>query len=175
MLLGVLAFFFGIFVAMPVTLLATVEAYRRLSDAATASAVPQPLTGGEKTLAIVGVGVPALLIVVGILASILLASLSVAREKGSTAMTTLQLKQLQLGLELYFDDNKGTYPSSLQETAKYIQPDSSGPNSIPYEAFTYTPSKGNLSYQLCATEPVAQGQSQCVTSSPTTSATTTQK
>jgi len=47
--------------------------------------------------------------IIGILSSVVLASLNSAREKSRDARRVSDIKQLQLALELYFDDN-GTYP-----------------------------------------------------------------
>lgn len=49
--------------------------------------------------------------IIGILSSVVLASLNSAREKSRDARRISDLKQLQLGLELYFDSNS-SYPTS---------------------------------------------------------------
>ncbi|MEK7560809.1 MAG: prepilin-type N-terminal cleavage/methylation domain-containing protein [Patescibacteria group bacterium] len=48
--------------------------------------------------------------IIGILASIVLASLNQARRKSRDARRIADVKQIQLALELYFDDNQ-TYPA----------------------------------------------------------------
>lgn len=49
--------------------------------------------------------------IIGILSSVVLASLNTAREKARDAKRISDVKQLQLALELYFDSN-GMYPAS---------------------------------------------------------------
>jgi prepilin-type N-terminal cleavage/methylation domain-containing protein len=54
--------------------------------------------------------------IIGILSSVVLASLNDARQKSRDAKRVADIKQLQLALELYFDSN-GTYPSSTSQLA----------------------------------------------------------
>ncbi|PIR86267.1 hypothetical protein COU13_01910 [Candidatus Kaiserbacteria bacterium CG10_big_fil_rev_8_21_14_0_10_43_70] len=54
--------------------------------------------------------------IIGILSSVVLASLNSARQKGRDGRRIADLKQLQLALELSYDSN-GTYPSALSEAA----------------------------------------------------------
>ena len=58
--------------------------------------------------------------IIGILSSVVLASLNSAREKSRDAKRISDIKQLQLALELYFDSNSG-YPSALT-TANLVTP-----------------------------------------------------
>jgi hypothetical protein len=99
-LLGVVALIIGLLVAIPFTAIANMHAYRRLSAAADANEARQPLSGGETVLATVGAIMPVVIIVVAILASIVLASLDAAREKGREALAAAELRALQLELEL---------------------------------------------------------------------------
>ena len=56
--------------------------------------------------------------IIGILSSIVLASLNSARQKGRDARRVSDIKQLQLALELYYDSNPTTgYPTSIGTTA----------------------------------------------------------
>ena len=56
--------------------------------------------------------------IIGILSSIVLASLNNARKKGRDARRIADVKQLQLALELYYDANPSTgYPTALGTTA----------------------------------------------------------
>jgi len=58
--------------------------------------------------------------IIGILSSVVLASLNDARKKSRDAKRIADVKQLQLALELYFDSN-GTYPSTTSSlTGTYI-------------------------------------------------------
>ncbi len=62
--------------------------------------------------------------IIGILSSIVLASLNTARQKSRDARRLADVKQIQLALELYFDSNS-TYPSSttpLQPTYISVLP-----------------------------------------------------
>ena len=60
--------------------------------------------------------------IIGILSSVVLASLNSARKKGRDARRVSDLKQLQLALELYYDANPSTgYPAALSSLAtQYI-------------------------------------------------------
>lgn len=58
--------------------------------------------------------------IIGILSSVVLASLNDARQKSRDAKRIADIKQMQLALELYFDSH-GTYPSSTSQLApEYI-------------------------------------------------------
>ena len=52
--------------------------------------------------------------IIGILSSIVLASLNTARQKSRDARRIADVKQIQLALELFFDSNS-TYPSSTAQ------------------------------------------------------------
>jgi len=54
--------------------------------------------------------------IIGILSSVVLASLNSARKKSRDARRVSDVKQMQLALELYFDSNGG-YPSTTQGLA----------------------------------------------------------
>lgn len=58
--------------------------------------------------------------IIGILSSVVLASLNSARKKGRDARRISDVKQLQLALELYYDAN-GQYPTAL-DTAHLVTP-----------------------------------------------------
>ena len=58
--------------------------------------------------------------IIGILSSVVLASLNSARKKGRDARRISDLKQLQLALELAYDSG-GTYPAALS-TANLVTP-----------------------------------------------------
>ncbi|MEK7645104.1 MAG: type II secretion system protein [Patescibacteria group bacterium] len=51
--------------------------------------------------------------IIGILSSVVLASLNTARAKGRDARRVSDIKQIQLALELYADQNLGRYPTTL--------------------------------------------------------------
>jgi type II secretory pathway pseudopilin PulG len=63
-------------------------------------------------LIVIGAIIIVLLIGGTLLSSIVLGSLEVARQKGRDARRVADVKQIQLGLELYFDQNN-SYPSGL--------------------------------------------------------------
>jgi len=52
--------------------------------------------------------------IIGILSSVVLASLNSAREKSRDARRVSDIKQIQLALELYFDSN-GEYPDTIAD------------------------------------------------------------
>lgn len=157
-ILGLICLFVGIFVAAPVITLAQVHMYRRISAAADMG-VRTPLTGGEKTLIGLGILIP---VVIGILAAVVLASLSVARSNGSSIFTTLQLKQLQMEAELY-DSENGSYPASLADITAKV------PGAVDATKFTYETDAQGKTYKICAVDKVPAGQDQCVTSKDSTS------
>ena len=169
MLIGILALFVGVFVAMPVIMLATIAAYRAFSAAADTHAAPQPLSGGEISLLVAGILIPLLLVMIGIGSAIVLGSIESARGKAQTAMTMLDLKQLQLGLEVSYDTS-GSYPEKLSDALSAIPRDPTDTSSpISLEGFTYTRGSDAQSYTLCAASPISPrtetGQ-QCVSSEP---------
>ncbi|MDP3935058.1 MAG: type II secretion system protein [Candidatus Giovannonibacteria bacterium] len=51
--------------------------------------------------------------IIGILASVVLASLNSARKKSRDARRIADISQLRVALELYFDSNSGSYPTTL--------------------------------------------------------------
>lgn len=154
-LLGLFALIVGLFVAIPVTSLAYINAYRRFSAVAGSARVP--LTGGEIGLLIAGIMLP-FIAIIGILSSVTLASLSVAREKGREAKVAADLKLLQLGVELYAMEH-GSYPSTLSEAA--ADPDMADTlSAISVEDYSYTAENG--SYILCSDTSTPEG-SECVT------------
>jgi prepilin-type N-terminal cleavage/methylation domain-containing protein len=53
--------------------------------------------------------------IIGILSSVVLASLNTARRKARDARRVSDVKNLQLALELQADDNNGNYAATLQE------------------------------------------------------------
>jgi type II secretory pathway pseudopilin PulG len=54
-----------------------------------------------------------LIAIIGILASVVLASLNTARKKSRDARRIADLGQIRLALELYFDSNSASYPTAL--------------------------------------------------------------
>src|SRR4051812_37739695 len=57
--------------------------------------------------------------IIGILSSIVLASLNSARKKGRDARRIADIKQLQLALELYYDAHSN-YPTSAQYASNLV-------------------------------------------------------
>ncbi|MBL8158106.1 type II secretion system protein [bacterium] len=55
--------------------------------------------------------------IIGILSSVVLASLNSARKKGRDARRISDIKQLQLALELFYDNNSSEYPDALSQLA----------------------------------------------------------
>lgn len=60
--------------------------------------------------------------IIGILSSVVLASLNDARKKSRDAKRVADIKQLQLALELYFDSN-GQYPTDIYAASGGLTPD----------------------------------------------------
>ena len=68
--------------------------------------------------------------IIGILSSVVLASLNSARQKSRDAKRISDLKQIQLALELYYGDYNSTYPATLLSLAPtYIPVIPEGPSS----------------------------------------------
>lgn len=89
--------------------------------------------------------------IIGILSSIVLASLNSARKKGRDARRLADIKQLQLALELYYDAN-GAYPATVSTTTLvtpgYISTIPSDPsNSL---AYAYAPWAASGSASVCS-------------------------
>lgn len=55
--------------------------------------------------------------IIGILSSVVLASLNSARKKSRDARRVADVRQLQLALELYYDANSSKYPTALSALA----------------------------------------------------------
>ena len=93
--------------------------------------------------------------IIGILSSVVLASLNSARKKSRDAKRISDIKQLQLALELYYNDNSA-YPTTLAalKTGGFIPSVPIDPLTTP--AYQYAALKGStgtacLSYHLAAT------------------------
>ena len=90
--------------------------------------------------------------IIGILSSVVLASLNSARKKSRDARRVADVKQLQLALELFFDSNK-KYPAALSELSSggFIPAIPTDPTSGTY-TYAYYPTSGDpLYYHLGAT------------------------
>ncbi len=87
--------------------------------------------------------------IIGILSSVVLASLNSARKKGRDARRVADVKQLQLALELFYDAN-GAYPATtsvaLLVDAGYIATIPADPTSGTY---TYVPYAASGSTAIC--------------------------
>jgi len=94
--------------------------------------------------------------IIGILSSVVLASLNSAREKSRDAKRVSDIKQLQLALELYFDSNSA-YPTTLaalaSSTPAYIPSVPADPlgGAYSYAALQGSSSTACLNYHLGAT------------------------
>lgn len=95
--------------------------------------------------------------IIGILSSIVLASLNSARKKGRDARRLADIKQLQLALELYYDAN-GAYPATIAGTVlttpgyiSSLPADPSGNTAYSYAPWAASGSAGTCSsYHLGA-------------------------
>ena len=88
--------------------------------------------------------------IIGILSSVVLASLNSARQKGRDARRISDLKQLQLALELYYDASSSVYPT--QTTAVAVSETSLGGLTPDYiSTLPDDPSSGADYYYISAT------------------------
>ncbi len=96
--------------------------------------------------------------IIGILSSVVLASLNSARQKARDARRISDLGQVKLALELYADSSAGQYPSvdyAGLDDPDYLVPTYIGsmpedPLDAPHPQYTYNASS-SISYTLCAT------------------------
>lgn len=58
--------------------------------------------------------------IIGILSAVVLASLNSARQKGRDAKRIGDMGQVKIALELYFDDNSSSYPTTAQGIAQLV-------------------------------------------------------
>lgn len=96
--------------------------------------------------------------IIGILSSVVLASLNGARKKGRDARRISDVKQIQLALEMYYDANGSEYPDALSSLAPtYIstvptdpQSTSGSPISYSYDNLTNAGAACAVSGQVCS-------------------------
>ncbi len=91
--------------------------------------------------------------IIGILSSVVLASLNTARQKSRDARRIADIKQLQLALEFYFDSNRA-YPATLS-TAALVTPG--------YIAAIPTDPVGGGAYLYSAHQPSGGPAATCIT------------
>jgi len=93
--------------------------------------------------------------IIGILSSVVVASLNSARKKARDARRVDDVKQLQLALELYFDSNSGAgkYPTNLAalEAGSFIPKVPLPPSGAGETAYKYAPLTSCTSYHLGVT------------------------
>lgn len=90
--------------------------------------------------------------IIGILSSVVLASLNSARQKSRDARRVADVKQLQLALELYYDSNSSVYPTALSALApNYIAVVPTDPNGGAYQYSGLGSGASCTSYHLGAT------------------------
>ena len=92
--------------------------------------------------------------IIGILSSVVLASLNGARKKGRDARRISDLKQVQLALELYYDSNSSEYPdapSSLATTYISVVPtDPQGGGAYGYDNLTSVAAACSVASGVCS-------------------------
>ena len=71
---------------------------------------------GNKTRGFTLIELLVVIAIIGILSSVVLASLNGARKKGRDARRIADVKQIQLALEMYYDSNASEYPDSICTT-----------------------------------------------------------
>ncbi|MDP3661474.1 MAG: prepilin-type N-terminal cleavage/methylation domain-containing protein [bacterium] len=93
--------------------------------------------------------------IIGILSSVVVASLNGARKKARDARRVDDVKQLQLALELYFDSSvgNGKYPTNLDALASnsFIPKVPTPPTGAGETAYKYAPLTSCTSYHLGTT------------------------
>lgn len=106
--------------------------------------------------------------IIGILSSVVLASLNNARRKSRDARRMADLQQIKLAAELYFDANGSEYPAALADLAgEYI---GTVPNDPLGDAYEYVLASSTTDYCLGAvledeaTASSTQSDSDCITS-----------
>jgi len=84
--------------------------------------------------------------IIGLLSSVVLASLNSAREKGRDASRIGDMSQIRIALELYFDDNE-SYPAGLADlvTDGFLPVAPDDPTGV---AYSYAISSDGLAYHL---------------------------
>lgn len=86
--------------------------------------------------------------IIGILSSIVLASLNTARQKSRDARRVADIKQLQLAMQLYYDASS-TYPTALSDLVPtYIATVPTDP--VGQAAYGYDRLSSGASYAICA-------------------------
>lgn len=88
--------------------------------------------------------------IIGILSSVVLASLNSARSKGRDANRVTDIRQMQLAFELFFD-SCGQYPSTLATTASNGCP--TGTTLATFLSQIPTPPSGNAQYGYTSASP----------------------
>lgn len=90
--------------------------------------------------------------IIGILSSVVLASLNNARLKSRDARRVADIKQIQLALELYFDANNGAYPTALSSlvTGGYIASVPTDPRGGTAYSYAYSPASNPTYYHIGA-------------------------
>lgn len=102
-------------------------------------------TGGQKKAKFIAVVILGVLFIPAILFSIVFLSLSSAREKARDARREADIRQIQIGLKLYYD-RYGSYPFSLNELSSYWPAMPVDPKTnLPYQYQR----RGDTDYQLC--------------------------
>lgn len=118
-------------------------------------------TGGKKA-AFIFVGILGILLIPAILFSTVFLSLGSAREKVRDAKRQADIRQIQVGLELYYDDNSGKYPFSLNELSpKYLPSALVDPSTN--QPYQYQLQQNGTDYQVCTQLESTKNQ-KCVTS-----------
>lgn len=96
--------------------------------------------------------------IIGILSSVVLASLNSARKKGRDARRVADVKQIQLALELYYDANQ-SYPAGTAltglTTGQYISVVPADPTDSGSYVYSFQATDGASTPAACGTAPCA--------------------
>ena len=89
--------------------------------------------------------------IIGILSTVVLASLGSARERARDSNRVTDIRQIQLALELYFEQN-GEYPTDIATlaTSNFIQAEPLDPLSGSSYFYAYNPSSNPVDYHVAA-------------------------
>jgi type II secretory pathway pseudopilin PulG len=118
--------------------------------------------GGIIALAWFGVVGFLAILIIGMLSTVVLASLNTAHLSVADAARTSNLKEIQLGLALYYDSNNSSYPTTLAPLVAEGDIPAVPTDPATHQPFTYV--SDGTTYSLCAT--LSTGKQDCMYSEP---------
>ncbi len=118
-------------------------------------------TRKQKTIFTI-IGILPILVIPIILLSVVFLSFSSAKVKARDAIRQASIKQIQIGLEIFYDDNNNNYPSSLSELSPTYLPNTLVDPST-NQPYQYEIKSSGKDYKVCAQLESVKDQ-KCVTS-----------